>query len=181
MLRDNGFFQELGVLQRMLDELHEDILFLSLPLLGLEKSPEHDRYLASFWEEEPEYPDFAADQRNRDQVPRKHVRAYLAKANRTRTTDHGSIATSAYLYRLYSGFTHSAAPHILEMYDPARGCFRVSGYPDSPLASAHAGDFENQLFRGIMAVFVVAQALGNAGVASEAQGLHRFLEPEFVS
>lgn len=51
-LLEEGFVQEIGVLQRTLDEIGEDILFLCLPLHGEPFSDLHQEYLDAFYEEE---------------------------------------------------------------------------------------------------------------------------------
>lgn len=179
LLLSSGFFQELATLQRTLDEIHEDIYFLCLPQFVGWKTEFHTRYLQSFWEEEPEFKDFTRKPRNRDQILRKRIRSYLAKCESDGGTDHSAIATSAYLSRLYSGYVHAAAPQLLELYDPEAESFRPNGYADSPLAPDHASDFENQYFRGVFSVFVVARVVKNESVARTAFELHAKLENFF--
>lgn len=179
LLAENGYFQELASLQRSLDEMHEDILFLSLPSFGLEETADHASYFQAFWEEEPEFSDFKAHQKGRWSIPRKKIRAYLAKVNAGDTTDHTAIAVSAYLSRMYSGYVHGAAPQLLELYDPRNQRYRVSGYPESPFGPDHFNDFEYQFFRGVFALFVVARLVGNAELAAEAFEIHNRLAPLF--
>lgn len=179
LLLSQGFLQELGALQRTMDEIHEDILYICLPLLSGEQTDDHARYLNSFWEDEPEFSDFSAHQKNRDQVPRKNIRRYLARFGMADRLDHRAIATSAYLSRMYSGFVHAAAPHALELYDPDEGRFRVNDYQTSPLARDHADDFENQFFRGVFSVVVVAKVIGCHEVEQSATAMHSLMEPHF--
>ncbi|WP_220801195.1 hypothetical protein [Roseobacter sp. OBYS 0001] len=179
LLLTNGFLQELCSLQRTLDEIHEDIFFLSLPHFGFEKSADHDNYLNAFWEEEPEFTTFSGKQKNRHQVPRRKIRSYLANINNDGAVDHSAIATSAYLSRLYSGYVHAAAPQILELFDPQKAVFRLTGFKDSPLLLDHASDFENQFFRGVMAVHIVARIKNIDDLAREAFEMHNRLECHF--
>lgn len=179
LLAENGFFQELCVLQRALDEIHEDILYLALPFFGLEKPVDYIRYLEIFWEEEPSFKEFSAHQRNRDQVPRKKIRAFISQGINSERPDHQAIMVSKYISRLLSGYVHCAAPQCLEQYDPGQDTFRVSGYPDSPLSEDHFHDFENQFFRGVLNVFYVARALGVDRLEKEALEIHGELMPHF--
>ena len=149
-LLNGGYFQELCTLQRTLDEFHEDILYLSLPLHGYEKTPEHATFLDAFWEEEPDYSKFSGHQKNRHQIPRKKIRSYLSKVTSNGKPDNGSIASSAYLSRIYSGYVHGAAPQLLELFDHITSNYRVTGFADSPFAKDHSDDFQNQFFRGVL-------------------------------
>jgi hypothetical protein len=179
LLLENGFFQELCSLQRSLDEIQEDILFLSLPAFTSLKTADHDAYLEHFWSEEPEFREFSANQKNRWSIPRKKVRSYLSTVNFGDAADHQSIAISAYLNRLLSGYVHAAAPQLLELYDPNRQAFRLEGYLDSPLFSAHAEDFENHFFRGVVVISMVARLVGEETLAQDSWDIHKKLEAHF--
>ena len=52
LLCDNGFFQEQGAIQRMLDECHEDILFLAFGVIKGDITQLHRDYLDAFYKEE---------------------------------------------------------------------------------------------------------------------------------
>jgi len=181
VLQQHGFFQELCVLQRVLDEINEDVIFLTLPLVGKESSEHHHQYLDSFWEEEPSYSTFAARQQNRHSLPRKHIRAYLSKANDEEAPDHSVISVSNYLSRLYSGFVHAAAPQSLELYDEKSGHFQMLGFPISPFATDHVEDFQNQFFRGNQLILYVSMAFSNESLAQTAHEIERELALHYGS
>jgi hypothetical protein len=52
VLLEKGLIQELGALQRMLDEFCKDLFFLCQPLIGRERTTLHDQYLQYFYQEE---------------------------------------------------------------------------------------------------------------------------------
>lgn len=52
LLLDSGFFQEQGTLQRVIDEIQEDVIFLCTPILFNLREEIHDEYLAAFFAEE---------------------------------------------------------------------------------------------------------------------------------
>src|SRR5687767_3727321 len=68
LLHEHGFVQEQASMQRMLDELHEDILFLAFAVIRKNLTPIHQEYLAEFYKEE----------KNR-MVPRAKIREYVAQ------------------------------------------------------------------------------------------------------
>ncbi|WP_193139716.1 hypothetical protein [Meridianimarinicoccus sp. MJW13] len=179
LLLQGGYLQELGVIQRTLDEIHEDILFLAYPLLGHDSTGKHDEYLDAFWMEEPETTDYQKRPKNKHQTSRKDIRNYVSKVTNGGKHDHVSIAASGYLYRVYSGFVHAAAPHVLELYDPELGKFQLLGYTSSPLLAEHADDFENQFYRGVISIGAAAAALGDKGLYANALDLMSRMTPHF--
>ncbi|MFM7335588.1 MAG: hypothetical protein ACKO1H_14450 [Tabrizicola sp.] len=172
-LLERGFVQELGALQRSIADFDEDATFLALACIYNEMTVLHERYLASFWEEEPSYKDYVQAQKNKDEVPRSKITSYIARTTSGGSPDHHHIATSKYLSRLYSGFVHGAAPHLMDMYDPMTRKFEVNGTASDQLIADHRHDFENYLFRGVILFAVAAQALGDTQLHVEAMGLHR--------
>jgi hypothetical protein len=52
----NGFLQELGASQRMLDEFNDDILFLAYGVISGDATDAHREYLAAFFQEEFDVP-----------------------------------------------------------------------------------------------------------------------------
>ncbi len=78
LLFDRGFVQEQAVLQRVLDEIHEDITFLCLGVVFNKVTPLHERYLSAFYEEEFDPVTGKPGLQDRAMVPRKKIRAYIA-------------------------------------------------------------------------------------------------------
>jgi hypothetical protein len=82
LLLAHGFLQELGALQRMLDEFNEDILFLAYSVISGDTTDDHRKYLTAFFQEEFDNPTSAIEStQKRPMVPRKKIRAYLARIN----------------------------------------------------------------------------------------------------
>jgi hypothetical protein len=179
LLLQTGHLQELATIQRTMDELHEDILFLCLGVLTNQTTNDHANYLAAFWEEEPDFRTFSGHQRNRHQVPRKKIRRFLSEATENGKVDHASISVSAYLSRLLSGYVHGAAPQLAELIDVQSKKFRVRGYPESPTLRDHAHDFENQFFRGLINVVLVARISYLNELAEDAKEFHDRIASHF--
>ena len=181
ILLEHGFVQELGALQRSIADFAEDATFLSLACIHSDMTTLHKRYLSAFWEEEPSYQDFVQVQKNKAEVPRSKITSYISRMSNDGSPDHLHIATSKYLSRLYSGFVHGAAPHLMDMYDPTERRFEVNGTPSDQLIADHRHDFENYLFRGVVLLAMVAQALGDIKLPSNAMALHRELLPHYIN
>jgi hypothetical protein len=79
VLHQVGQLQDLGAIQRIVDEQNEDICFLCHAVIKGELTPRHDEFLKEFWQEELENigtPQMRSIPRHR--LPREQIRAYLA-------------------------------------------------------------------------------------------------------
>lgn len=161
ILVEHGFFQEQATLQRMLDEFREDIMFLSLAVVQDDVTELHREYLAAFYEEEFDNEDPLKSTQRRPMVPRKRIRAYLARIEGSELDPSSGVELSRTLSKGYSGFVHGASPHIMDMYggNPAR--FHVTGMLGTPLEDQHCEDFWNYVYRGILAFAFAAMAFGD--------------------
>ena len=155
----HGYVQELGALQRMLDEFREDVTFLSLAAIYNERTDLHVRYLEAFYQEEFDKPGDPVDStQNRPMIPRKKIQAYISKSEAAALEPTRSIQLSKTISKAYSGFVHGASPHIMEMYggNPAR--FHVQGMLGTPRVAIHREDIWNYFHRGIVAFGFGAKA-----------------------
>jgi hypothetical protein len=73
LLLFNGLAQEQGVIQRVLDELGEDIQFLAHAVTMGTVTPLHEAYLADFWAEEFDHHDPLKATQKRKTVSREKV------------------------------------------------------------------------------------------------------------
>ncbi len=74
VLHHHGLFQEQGVIQRGLDELQEDITFLSLAIIRYDMTDRHKQYLEYFYAEEFDDPsDVMGSHKSWGMVPRDKI------------------------------------------------------------------------------------------------------------
>ncbi len=168
LLLANGFVQELAALQRMLDEFNEDITFLATGVINGDMTDSHQKYLDNFYQEEfGEDGKPLATSEPRPMVPRKKIRAYLARLKGPQVSESKQIETTTVLSKVYSGFVHGASPQIMDMYggDPPR--FAVSGMLGTPRIIHHSHDLWNYFYRGILSFAVVAKAFGDDDMCNE--------------
>lgn len=160
ILVNSGFLQEQIAIHRMLDELQQDISFLSDARLLDEVTELHQAYLDSFYQEEFDIPEdpFASTQR-RPSIPRKKIRAYLAKkeaevgvSNQSRSAELKRTISNA-----YSGFVHGASPQIMDMYGGLPPRFYISGMLGHPQEQDNRRDLWNYFLRGLLSFSEVAQ------------------------
>ena len=71
LLQNHGFVQEQGALQRILDEIQQDIIFLVFAVVFDDLTLLHQRYLDAFFEEEFDAADALGSTQKRPMIPRK--------------------------------------------------------------------------------------------------------------
>jgi hypothetical protein len=158
-LLEKGFVQEQGILQRTLDELREDIIFLVYGVTTDKITELHKQYLSYFYEEEFDIPENPVkSSQKRGMVPRKKIRAYIARMEGSNLSPSDDIELSRTISKAYSGFVHGASPHIMDMYGGDPPIFHVSGMLGTPRIEEYRNDLWNYYYRGLMSFLLVAIA-----------------------
>lgn len=162
LLHQHGYLQEQGVLQRTLDECFKDIVFLSCGIVKHDITKLHQRYLSAFYEEEFEPgSDPVAAPQNRPMIPRKKIRAYIARMDGVSLDPSRGIEVYRTVSKIYSGYVHGASPHIMDMVAGSPPKFHVSGSVSSTLIKDHLEDLWNYFYRGILSFIWAAKAFGD--------------------
>lgn len=160
LLMEHGFVQEQASMQRILDELQEDVTFLSFGVIFDKWSKLHDDYLAAFFEEEFDAETSVDSTQKRPMILRKKIRAAIASMEIGLDQSTGVEVTRT-ISKAYSGYVHAASPHIMDMYggDPPR--FHMRGMRGTPRHHEHSADLWNYFFRGIISFGFAAKAFGD--------------------
>lgn len=167
------FLQDLGAIQRVLDELHEDICFLTYALIEDDVTDDHRRYLTWFFQEESSDGREGLIGKKRRTLPRRKIQAYLLRYVTSAENRQRAALVSTTLSAVYSGFVHGAAPNILESYYGTPPVFHTSGQFGSPFFDDH--DLWNQVFRGWLNVIFSSGAFGDDEILEDARsGLSDF-------
>jgi hypothetical protein len=170
LLLENGLLQEQSAVHRMLDEFHEDILFLAVAVIRKELTPHHQKYLEAFYQEEFDASTAIESSQDRPMVSRKKIRAYVA---RVMDTDPSTVvALSHTIHSGYSGFIHGASPHIMDMVEGNPPRFRIHGMSGTSRQKDHLYDLYNPFFRAIISFAVVAKAFGEDGLFESLNAYH---------
>lgn len=170
LLLSKGFVQEQGIIQRTLDDIAEDILYITLGLSTGNWTESHTKYLEHFWMEEP----------GAGMVKRDKIRAYV---NRASGQDDPSTADAngRKIYKAYSGYVHANSVSIVDMCvgDPPR--YRLAGMIDSPLYEDHQQDAWNYFYRGLVSSVVMAKAFEDSELWIERFNSMKGFEKAFAS
>lgn len=161
LLLDAGFLQEQAALQRILDEITEDISFLSFSVILGNSESSHKNYLDYFYQEEFDPNDAIASSKDRAMVLRKKIRAYLDRCLNDPKGSRKNLDASKTVSKAYSGFVHAASPQIMDMYGGTPPRFHMRGMLGTERETEHRADLWNYFYRGIVAFSFVAKAFGD--------------------
>jgi len=160
LLLRNGLVQEQAVIQRVLGEFQEDILFLAYGIMNGElKNDLHKSFLEAFYEEEFDNPkDALTSTQKRPMVPRRKIQAYLARVKGIAGNPSFNQEVARTVTKAFSGFVHGASPQIMDMYGGNPPHFHVRGMLGTPRMPEYEHDIWNFFDRGI-ATFVITAIL----------------------
>lgn len=161
LLLEAGFVQEQSALQRILDEITEDISFLSYSVISGESTPLHTKYLDYFFQEEFDPSDVVASSKKRGMVPRQKIQAYLDRCVNGPKGSSQNLDAFRTVSKAYSGYVHAASPQIMDMYGGASPRFHMRGMHGTERQAEHRADLWNYFYRGIMACCFTAKAFGD--------------------
>lgn len=156
----NGFVQEQGVIQRTLDEIHEDIVFLAIAITNDKITDRHNQYLEAFYDDPILRVGTHAERfRKPNMVPRKKIHSYVYRVTHGETHDPNQV--EEVVSAAYSGYVHAASPHIMDMYCGEPVHFHLTGLVGTERIDDHARDAWNYFFRGLLSACFVAKAFGD--------------------
>jgi hypothetical protein len=161
LLLETGFVQEQASLQRILDEITEDIWFLALSVINGESTPIHEQYLENFFQEEFDPDEESVSSTDRGMVSRKKIRAYMDRCASGPKGSSKNLDTARTVSKAYSGYVHAASPQIMDMYGGVTRGFSMRGMHGTIRQAEHRADFWSYMYRGIMACCVTAKAFGD--------------------
>ena len=176
LLLGHGFVQEQGALQRMLDEINEDITFLSFGVVFNDITPLHQNYLDAFFEEEFDAETGLASTQKRPMIPRKKIRAYIARSEGAPLDKSSTIDASRTVSKAYSGYVHAASPHIMDMYGGNPPKFHVRGMRGTERHREHRADLWNYFYRTIISFAFVAKAFDDENLFAAIHAFTREFE-----
>ena len=161
LLMEHGFVQEQAALQRILDEIQEDITFLSFAAIRDDLTPLHKAYLDAFYEEEFDVASALESSQKRPMPPRAKIQAYISRIEGAALNPSRGVEVARTVSKTYSGYVHAASPHTMELYGGRPPRFHVRGIIGTGLHHAHRADLWNCFYRGILAFSFAAKAFSD--------------------
>lgn len=162
----HGFVQEQAVLQRTLDEIHEDIFFLAAAITNDKVTDRHQQYLRAFYDD-PVLRTGMPSQRFQkpNLVPRKKIHNYVQRVLHKDPPPHSEV--EEVISTAYSGYVHAGSPYIMDMYGGNPPGFMIEGLLGTPRIADHVEDAWNYFYRGLLSTCVVAKAFGDTELVRE--------------
>ena len=177
LLLNHGFFQEQASLQRILDEIQEDVLFLACGVIwGDNLSSLHRDYLDAFFEEEFDADTAIESTQKRPMIRRQKIHAYLARMKAAPMDPSRGKELFRTKSKIYSGYVHAASPHIMDMYGGNPPRFNMRGIKGSKIYETYGEDLWNYFYRGTSAFAFAAKAFGDDMLFDEIHGFMREFE-----
>lgn len=161
LLMSHGFVQEQGALQRVLHEMHEDVIFLCYARVFNDFTPLHQEFLDAFYEEEFDAETAMESTQKRPMVSRKKIQAYIARKEGSGLDPSTGVELSRTITKAYSGYVHAASPHIMDMYGGSPPKFQVDGMLGTQRHAEHRQDLWNYFYRSILNFGLAAKAFGD--------------------
>ena len=163
----NGFVQEQASLHRLLDELYEDIMFLVFSIVFNDITDLHREFLEAFYSEELVAETAITSRQKRPIIPRNKIRSYLHQKISTNVSQNLTQEAARTIFKLNSGYLHSAAPQILELYFGNPPKFHTNGVTGTMLHNQFCNNFCNYVYRGILCFSSASKALGEDKLSVE--------------
>ena len=169
LLSDHGFIQEQAILQRSIEETNEDIMFLSINITESGASEKFDRFLEDFWKEDCKDPNDPVGTTIKRGFHRGGITPFL---NRVFDQANPSLADAVHhtIYSMYSGFTHGAAPQIMELYDLENKTFLANGLLGTNRHLDYVFDVANSIYRSLLSAGALAKSFGSKELLDVANG-----------
>jgi hypothetical protein len=173
-----GLLQEMAALCRILDELFEDISFLTAALTNEDITELHERYLRGFWAEEFTDPTNTLARHQKPDTPRRSkIVAYTHRVLNPSDNASSSLDAQQAISSTYSGYIHAAAPQVMDMYGGDPPHFHIDGMLHTRRMTDHVHDAWNYHFRALIAAICVARAFGDAQLSRVLGEYHdKFIE-----
>lgn len=170
ILMTHGFVQEQGALQRILHEMHEDVIFLCCSRIFNDFTPLHQEFLDAFYEEEFDAETAMDSTQKRPMPSRKKIQAYIVRKEGSGLDPSTGIELSRTITKAYSGYVHAASPHIMDMYGGSPPHFHVDGMPGTERHTEHRQDLWNYFYRSILSFGLAAKVFGDQELFEQIHG-----------
>ena len=155
LLLSRGFLQEVGSMQRMLDEIGEDIAFLSLGLSTGLWTANHDTYLSYFWGE-------GGGQLG---VQRKTIRAYNHRAFPELVDPSSADKNGRDLYQIFSDYLHARSSTLVGMVSGPPPQHHLDGITDPRATRPYRDQAASYGYRCLMSAAYALRAVENGPAA----------------
>lgn len=182
ILLQNGYLQELAVLQRVLDDIGEELDFLVLGKLMGTWGHFHDKYISSFFTEVFNNPlkPMSALEVKKPIVTRKQVRKCINESidvmkKQGASIDNNRSDAARVISSVFDGFVHASSTQILDMYGGDPPHYHLRGMSNTPKQTEYTHSLLNQFYRGTLNFNLVCLLFEELDLGQEANSISQRL------
>lgn len=157
VLLDRGMVQEVGSMQRMLDEIAEDIMFLGLGITTGKWTLNHVAYLEHFWSEDARVAG----------VQRKSIRAFVNRAFPDQVDPSKADGLGRELYQVFSDFLHARSSALVSMISGPPPRYHLAGIFDEEATRSFRDQAPSYGYRCVMSAAIATRAIENGPLAAQ--------------
>ena len=178
-LLSGGFYQEIMVVLRTVDDFFSDILFIIENAEQNTLSEAQKKFMEDFFQEEFVNPNNPLENtKRRSTVPKKKIWASVARqigqyANPSDAQKILQVTSDA-----FSGYVHGAYPQIMELCGGNPPWFHMNGISASVRTQACFKQISFYLHRTIMATDILTKSLGLRDLSDHAKKIRDYFESE---
>jgi hypothetical protein len=178
-LLSGGYYLEIMVVLRTVDDFFSDILFILENVELNTLSDVQKQFMEDFFQEEFVNPNNPLENtKRRSTVPRRKIWASVARqigqyANPSDAQKILQVTNDA-----FSGYVHGAYPQIMELCGGKPPRFHMNGVVASPRIEACFKQISFYLHRTIMATGILTKSLGLGGLSDRANEIRDYFESE---
>ena len=182
LLMEYGFVQEQASLCRMLNELFEDIMFLTSAINFNDFTELHQEYLNAFYKEELDAETAMSSKQKRPMVPRKKILSDIHHKFVSNVHPNVTMEANRTINKIDSGFLHAASPQIMELYFGNPPKFHTHGVLGSVLHDDFRLNFNDYLFRSINGFACASKAFNEDNLYEDTKTLaYKFFQDSGMS
>ena len=167
----HGLVQEQAALQRVLHEMHEDVILLCYARIFDDFTPLHQDFLDAFFEEEFDAETTMDSTQKRPMIPRRKIQAQIARIEVSGLDPSTGVELARTITKAYSGYIHAAYPPIMDIYGGSPPHFHVTGMLGTQRHAEHRQDLWNYFYRSILSFGLAAKAFGDHELSDQ---IHTF-------
>ena len=183
ILLENGHVQEVCVLQRVIDDFQEEVMFLGLSQNEEGLQPIHLKFLEATFADEFKHPDdpYSALEVKRPFVSRKDIRKEINRIGESNAQKAGlerppSADAVRVVSMLYSGYVHGGASSVMEMFGGNPPHYHLSGLSGTSRIGIHERDLWHQFYRTTQGFRLSAMVFGDESLYADTGTMLRELE-----
>lgn len=178
-LLSDGYYQEIMVVLRTVDDFFSDILFILENSEQNSLSETQKKFMEDFFQEEFVNPNNPLEnEKRRSTVPKRKIWASVARqigpyANPSDAQKILQVTNDA-----FSGYVHGAYPQIMELFGGEPPRFHMNGVLVRPRIEACFKQISFYLHRTILATGILTKSLGLSDLSNRASEIRDYFESE---